>query len=126
MNSRDSFSFQTMVYVVACQSPSFSPACPLANAFGVADLVLVRPVIMSYMKLVTPVVLALFLFVGCGEKPRAVEAKDKDEARQSTKALEAADLVGYDGKRIRKNTDRILDANDKRNQDIQKTLDDNK
>ena len=81
---------------------------------------------MSHMKLITTVVLALFLFVGCKEKPKAIEPKDKDEARQSTKTLEAADLVGYDGKRLRKTTDRVLDANDKRNQDIQKTLDDNK
>ena len=69
--------------------------------------------------------LALFLFVGCNEKPKTVELRNKDEGRQSTKALEAADLVGYDGKRLRKTTDRLLDANDKRNQDIQKTVDDN-
>jgi hypothetical protein len=37
--------------------------------------------------------------------------------------LQAADLAGYDGKRLRKTTDRILDANDKRTQDIQKTID---
>ena len=80
---------------------------------------------MSYIKLITTVVLALFLFVGCKEKPKAVESKDKDGGRQSTKALEAADLVGYDGKRLRKTTDRVLDANDKRNQHIQKTIDDN-
>ena len=80
---------------------------------------------MSYVKLITTIVLAPFLFVGCKEKPTAVEPKDKNEGRQSTKALEAADLVGYDGKRLRKTTDHILDANDKRNQDIQKTIDDN-
>ena len=80
---------------------------------------------MSYIKLITTVILALFLFVGCEEKPKAVESKDKNEGRQSTNALEAADLVGYDGKRLRKTTDRVLDANDKRNQDIQKTIDDN-
>jgi hypothetical protein len=79
---------------------------------------------MLYTKLIPTVVLALVLFLGCKEKPKAIEPKDKDEARQSTKTLEAADLVGYDGKRLRKTTDRVLDANDKRNQDIQKTLDD--
>ena len=79
---------------------------------------------MLYMKLIPTVVLVIFLFVGCNEKPKAVEPKDKDGARQSTKTLEAADLVGYDGKRLRKTTDRVLDANDKRNQDIQKKLDD--
>jgi hypothetical protein len=63
--------------------------------------------------------------LGCKEKPKAIDPKGKDEARQSTKTLEAADLVGYDGKHLRKTTDRVLDANDKHNQDIQKTLDDN-
>ncbi|PYL66294.1 MAG: hypothetical protein DMF20_06950 [Verrucomicrobia bacterium] len=65
-------------------------------------------------------------FAGCNEKPKAIDPIGKDEARQSTKTLEAADLVGYDGKHLRKTTDRVLDANDKHNQDIQKTLDDNK
>ena len=77
------------------------------------------------MKWVTTVALLICLFVGCKEKPKAIDAKGKDEARQSTKTLEAADLVGYDGKHLRKTTDRVLDANDKQNQDIQKTLDDN-
>ncbi|HEX4653124.1 MAG TPA: hypothetical protein VH227_02660 [Candidatus Udaeobacter sp.] len=81
---------------------------------------------MSYMKWIAIVVLAIFLFVGCKEKPKAIDPNGKDEARQSTKALEAADLVGYDGKQLRKTTDRILDANDKHNRDIQKTLDENK
>jgi hypothetical protein len=78
-----------------------------------------------FSKLAITIILALFLFISCKEKPKAVESKDKDEGRQNTKVLEAADLVGYDGKRLRKTTDRILDANDKRNQDILKTIDDN-
>jgi uncharacterized lipoprotein YajG len=80
---------------------------------------------MSHIKWIT-VVLAIFLFVGCKEKPKTSDTKRKDEARQSTRTLEAADLVGYDGKHLRKSTDRVLDANDKHNQDIQKALDDNK
>jgi hypothetical protein len=80
---------------------------------------------MSYIKLIPMVGFTLFLFVGCNEKPNTVESQNKDEGRQSTKVLEAADLVGYDGKRLRKTTDRALDANDKRNHDIQKTIDDN-
>jgi hypothetical protein len=38
----------------------------------------------------------------------------------STKPLEAADLVGYDGKRLRKSVDRIKEANQRRNQDAEK------
>jgi len=78
------------------------------------------------MKWITTVVLATFLLVGCKEKPQAIDPKGKNEARQSTKTLEAADIVGYDGKQLRKTTDRVLHANDKHNQDSQKTLDDNK
>ena len=81
---------------------------------------------MSYIKWITTVVLAILLFLGCKEKPKAIEPKGKDEARQSTKTLEAADLVGYDGTHLRKTTERVLDANDKHNRDIQKTLNDNK
>jgi hypothetical protein len=57
------------------------------------------------------------------EKPKAVESKDKDEGRQNSKVLEAVDLVGYDGKRLRKSNDGVRHANDKRNQTIRKTID---
>jgi hypothetical protein len=80
---------------------------------------------MPFSKLAITIILALFLFIGCKEKPKAVESKDKDEGRQNSKVLEAVDLVGYDGKRLRKTTDGVRDANDKRNQDIQKTIGDN-
>jgi hypothetical protein len=79
---------------------------------------------MLYIRLIPTVVFTLSLFIGCSDK-KAVEQKHKDEGRQSTKVLEAADLVGYDGKRLKKTTDHVLDANNKRNQDIQKTIDDN-
>jgi hypothetical protein len=80
---------------------------------------------MPFSKLAITIILALFLFIGCKEKPKVVESKDKDEGRQNSKVLEAVDLVGYDGKRLRKTTDGVRHANDKRNQDIQKTIDDN-
>ena len=34
--------------------------------------------------------------------------------------MEAVDLVGYDGKSLRKSVDRIKDANEKHNQQIEK------
>lgn len=39
----------------------------------------------------------------------------------STKVLEAAGLVGYDGKQLRKSVDRINELNEKHNQDLEKT-----
>jgi hypothetical protein len=76
-----------------------------------------------FSKLVITIMVALFLFTGCKEKPKAVESKDNDEGRSNSKVLEAVDVVGYDGKRLRKTTDRVLDANAKRNQDIRKIID---
>ena len=78
---------------------------------------------MPFSELAIAIILALFLSIGCKEKPKAVESKDKDEGRQNSKVLEAVDLVGYDGKRLRKTTDGVRHANDKRNQDIQRTID---
>jgi hypothetical protein len=65
-------------------------------------------------------ILATMLFsFGCEKRTGA-----SDDASQSTpgstKPLEAADLVGYDGKRLRKSVDRIKDANEKHNQDLEK------
>ena len=34
--------------------------------------------------------------------------------------MEAADLVGYDGKRLRKSVDHIREANEKHNQNVEK------
>jgi len=77
---------------------------------------------MPFGKLAITIILALFLFISCKEKPKTVESKDKDEGRQNSKVLEAVDLVGYDGKRLRRTTDGVRHANDKRNQDIQRII----
>ena len=56
---------------------------------------------------------------GCEEKTAATDPASQSTPG-STKPLEAADLVGYDGKRLRKSVDRIKEANEKRNQDAEK------
>jgi hypothetical protein len=78
---------------------------------------------MPFSKLAITIILALFLFTACNEKPKVVESKDKAEGGRNSTVVEAVDLVGYNGKRLRKTTDRVLDANDKRNRDIQKAID---
>lgn len=45
----------------------------------------------------------------------------KDE---STNALQAADLVGYDGTRLRKSVDNIRQSSQKHNQQLQKMAED--
>ena len=62
---------------------------------------------------------AMLLSSGCDKKTGATNPSS-ESTPGSTKALEAADLVGYDGKRLRKSVDRIKEANDKRNQQMEK------
>jgi hypothetical protein len=61
----------------------------------------------------------MFLSSGC-EKKIAATDPTAQSTPGSTKPLEAADLVGYDGKRLRQSVDRIKEANDKRNQQMEK------
>ena len=63
----------------------------------------------------------LFSF-GC-EKRTGVLDTASQSTPGSTKPLEAADLVGYDGKRLRKSVDRIKEANEKRNQELGNMVD---
>ena len=56
---------------------------------------------------------------GCEKRTGAIDPSSQSTPG-STKPLEAADLVGYDGKRLRKSVDRIKEANEKRNQDAEK------
>lgn len=65
-------------------------------------------------------ILATMLFsFGCEKRIGATDPSSQSTPG-STKPLEAADLVGYDGKRLRKSVDDIKDANAKHNQDLEK------
>jgi hypothetical protein len=59
------------------------------------------------------------LSLGCEKKTVATDSISQSTPG-STKPLEAAELVGYDGKRLRKSVDRIKEANEKHNQDLEK------
>jgi hypothetical protein len=66
---------------------------------------------------------AMLLSFGC-QKNTAVtnpSSESKPELRESTKPLQAAALVGYDGTRLRKSVDRIIDAKEKYNRELEKT-----
>jgi ABC-type Zn uptake system ZnuABC Zn-binding protein ZnuA len=67
---------------------------------------------------------AILLSSGCQKKTAATNSSSerKSELPESTKALQAADLVGYDGTRLRKSVDRIIEANDKQNQEMKKMV----
>jgi hypothetical protein len=61
----------------------------------------------------------MLLSSGCDKKTAATNPSS-ESTPGSTKPLEAADLVGYDGKRLRRSVDRIREANEKRNQQMEK------
>ena len=65
----------------------------------------------------------LVLSSGCQKKTAATNPNSQSETEldENTKPLQAADLVGYDGTRLRKSVDHIREANDEHNQEIDKT-----
>jgi hypothetical protein len=70
--------------------------------------------------LVAMILATMLLSSGCEKKTAATDPTSQSTPG-STKPLEAADLVGYDGKRLRKSVDHIKEeANEKHNQDVEK------
>lgn len=65
-----------------------------------------------------------FFSTGCQKKTAATNpsSENKSELHESTKPLQAVDLVGYNGTILRKTADRIKESNDKRNHEIEETL----
>ena len=76
------------------------------------------------MRIVLTFVFSALLFGGCDRKPvveRRLEKKDKPH--QDASVLQAADLTGYDGTKLRKSAGALIDANKKHNQAIENALD---
>jgi hypothetical protein len=66
----------------------------------------------------------ILLSSGCQKKTAATNpnSQRKTELREKTQPLQAADLVGYDGTKLRKSVQHITEANDKHNQEIEKKV----
>ena len=66
----------------------------------------------------------ILLSSGCQKKTAATNpnSQSKPELHESTKPLQAADLIGYDGTKLRKSVHHIKEANDKHNQEIEKMV----
>ena len=64
---------------------------------------------------------SVLLSSGCQKKTAATNpnSQSKAELHENTKPLQAADLVGYDGTKLRKSVDKITKANDKHNKEIE-------
>lgn len=76
------------------------------------------------LTLVAVIFSTVLLSSGCQKKNAATNSnsESKSEIHESTKPLQAADLVGYNGTILRKTVDRIKETNDKHNQEIGKTV----
>jgi len=61
---------------------------------------------------------------GCQKKTAATNpnSESKTELHESTKPLQAADLIGYDGTKLRESVDHIREAHEKHNQEIEKMV----
>ena len=64
---------------------------------------------------------AMWLSSGC-EKKTAATNSTPQSTPGSTRVLEAASLVGYDGKRLRKKVDLIKEANERHNKELEKMV----
>jgi hypothetical protein len=64
----------------------------------------------------------ILLSSGCQKKTAATNpnSSSKTELDESTKPLQAADLIGYDGAKLKKSVDHIKEANDQHNRQIEK------
>ena len=65
---------------------------------------------------------AILLSSGCQKKTVATDPDPQrnNELPGNTKPLQAADLVGYDGTKLRKSVDKIKQDNDKHNKELEK------
>ena len=76
------------------------------------------------LRFIAIIFLTILLLSGCQKKTAATNpnSQSKTELHENTKPLQAADLVGYDGTKLRKSVHRVQEANDKHNQEIEKTI----
>jgi hypothetical protein len=79
---------------------------------------------MFSLRFVAIIFSTILLSSGCQKKTAAKNphSQSKTELYENTKPLQAADLVGYDGTNLRKSVHHIREANDKHNQEIEKTI----
>ena len=63
----------------------------------------------------------ILLSSGCQKKTVATnpDSQRNNELHENTKPLQAADLVGYDGTKLRKSVDKIKQDNDKHNKELE-------
>ena len=88
-----------------------------------ADLVVVAMQRKLPLTFVAIVFSTILLSSGCQKTaPANPDSQSKSELRDSTKPLQAADLVGYNGTKLRNSMDRIKEASAKHNREMEKMV----
>jgi hypothetical protein len=69
---------------------------------------------------------AILLSSGCQKKTVVTnpDSQRNKELHENTKPLQAADLVGYDGTKLRTSVDKIIQDNHKHNKELEKATED--
>ena len=77
---------------------------------------------MLLLRFIATIFSTILLLSACQKKTAATNpnSQSETELHESTKPLQAADLVGYDGTKLRKSVDGIKEVNDKHQQEIEK------
>jgi Holliday junction resolvasome RuvABC DNA-binding subunit len=82
----------------------------------------------SIYRLTTIAVFVSFALAGCDRKqsqtPRQSTVNQTPAGHSQTKALRAASAVGYDGKQLQKQVDKVLEQTKKRDRDLENELKD--
>jgi hypothetical protein len=68
----------------------------------------------------------ILLLSGCQKKIAVTNAnsQSKNELPENTQPLQAADLVGHDGTKLRKSVDKVTEESDKHNKEIENVIED--
>ncbi len=76
--------------------------------------------ILVCVRLLTITFGAILLSSGCEKKTAAgnPDSQGNNESGEKTKPLQAADLVGYDGTKLKKSVDKIIQDNAKHNKEL--------
>jgi hypothetical protein len=81
--------------------------------------------ILISLKLLSIAFATILLSSGCEKKTAGnPDSQGKSEVHENTKPLQAADLVGYDGTKLRKSVDKAVQDNDKHNQELEDATED--
>ena len=79
-------------------------------------------------RLTTVAVFVSLALAGCdrnqSQTPQQSTVKQTPSGHSQTKALRAAGAVGYDGKQLQKQVDKVLEQKEKRDRDLENELND--